>query len=111
MDIVRELLKEREKRIRIFKNYIEYVGIVKKIARDLLGDAKVYVFGSVVKGDYHPILSDIDVAVVTSCRDRKKHLELKAEVARLFGDIFEIHVLNENEWRFYKRFIDKFIEV
>ena len=111
MDIVRELLKEREKRIRIFKNYIEYVGIVKKIARDLLGDAKVYVFGSVVKGDYHPILSDIDVAVVTSCRDRKKHLELKAEVARLFGDNFEIHVLNENEWRFYKRFIDKFIEV
>ena len=111
MDIVKELLKEREERIRIFKNYMEYAKVVKKIAQELLGDAKVYVFGSVVKGDYHPILSDIDVAVVTSCRDRRKRLELKAKVARLFGDIFEIHVLNENEWRFYKRFIDEFVEV
>jgi len=111
MDIVRELLKEREERLKIFKNYREYVKIIRKIARELLGDVKVYVFGSVVRGDYHPILSDIDVAVVTSCQDRRKHLKLKAEVARLFGDIFEIHVLNENEWKFYKRFIDKFVEI
>ena len=111
MDIVRELLKEREKRLKIFENYKEYAKIVKKLAQEVLGEVKVYVFGSVVRGDYHPMLSDIDVAVVTSCQDRKKHLEFKAKVARLFEDVFEIHILNENEWRFYRRFIDEFVEI
>ncbi len=111
MDIVDELLREREKRLKIFRNYKDYAKIVKKIAEEILGDVKVYVFGSVVRGDYHPILSDIDIAIITNCSDIEKHLKLKAKVARLFEDIFEIHVLSEKEWKLYRRFIDKFIEI
>ena len=37
-------------------------------------------------------------------------MEFKAKVARVFEDVFEIHILNESEWRFYRRFIDEFVE-
>ena len=50
MDIVRELLKEREERLKIFENYKEYAKIIKKIAQEIFGEVKVYVFGSVVRG-------------------------------------------------------------
>lgn len=110
MDIVDELLKEREGRLKIFREYLKYAKRIKEVAQEMLGDAKVYVFGSVVRGDYHPMLSDIDVAVVTKCKDRRKHLEFKVRVARI-SDVFEIHVLSEKEWKFYKRFIDEFVEV
>ncbi len=46
MNIVKELLKEREIRESYFKNYLEYA------------------FGSVVNGNYHIMLSDIDIAII-----------------------------------------------
>ncbi len=108
--MIDELLKEKENRLKFFRDYLKYAKKIKEIAREMFGDVKVYVFGSAVRGDYHPMLSDIDVAVVTNCDDRRKHLEFKAKVARI-SDIFEIHVLSEREWKFYKRFIDEFVEV
>ena len=111
MDHAIKLLREREERKRYFDSYIEYVKKIKQIAESLLGDVEVYVFGSVVEGGYHPVLSDIDVAVITEDRDRKKHLELKVRVQREVGDVFEIHVVNAKEWAFYRRFIGKVVRI
>jgi len=111
MDIVIELIEERERRKRFFEDYLKYVREIKKIAEELLGDVEVYVFGSVISGDYHPVLSDIDVAVVVKEKDKEKHLEFKVRVDKMVGDVFEIHVLDEKEWKFYKGFIDEFVVV
>ena len=43
----------------------------------MLGDYRVYVFGSVVRGDYSPGLSDTDVAIVS---DEFENGEKKLEV-------------------------------
>ncbi|WP_456468738.1 nucleotidyltransferase domain-containing protein [Archaeoglobus sp.] len=45
--------------------------IIKGLAGRYFGSVKVYVFGFAVRGDYHVMLSDIDVAVVTGCEDRE----------------------------------------
>lgn len=111
MDIVIELIEERERRKRFFKNYLTYVREIKKIAEELFGDVEVYVFGSVISKDYHLILSDIDVAIVTKNKNKEKQLKLKVEVQRRFGDVFEVHVLNRKEWELYQKFIDRFVKV
>ena len=80
MDIVKRLIAEKQKRKKFFEDYTYYAKEIKKIARKYFSDAKVYVFGSVVDGSYHVMLSDIDVAVVTSNFDKRKALELKVEV-------------------------------
>jgi predicted nucleotidyltransferase len=111
MDIVTELLKEKEKRLEYFKRYAEYAKKIKLMAEEVFGKADAYVFGSTVRGDYHPILSDIDVAIVVEEKDRGRELELKVKVTRFFGDVFEIHVLDNKQWEFYKRFSDVWVEV
>ncbi len=52
------------------------------------------------------MLSNIDVAIVTSCKDRDRIYRFKTEVDEKFGDFFELHVVDERVWRFYRRFID-----
>ncbi|ADC64912.1 DNA polymerase beta domain protein region [Ferroglobus placidus DSM 10642] len=111
MDIVKKLLEEREKRRKIFENYICYAEEIKKIAKKYFGDARIYVFGSVVEKRYHVMLSDIDIAVVTSNFDKERALKLKVEIEKKFGEIFQIHVLSEREWKFYLNFVKKFVEV
>ena len=95
MDIVNELLKERRKREKIFKNYIKLVSKIKEIAKSYFGNVKVYVFGSAVRGGYNVMLSNIDVAIDTNCKDYVKIYSFKAEIFEKFGDVFEIHVIDE----------------
>jgi predicted nucleotidyltransferase len=111
MDIVDDLLKEKTEREKIFRNYIKFARKIKDVAKRYFGDVKVYVFGSVVRGNYHVMLSDIDVAIVTNCKDYKEIYSFKAEISEKFGDIFEIHIIDEGTWRFYEKFIDALIEI
>ncbi len=39
--------------------------MIKEEALKLLSNVKVYVFGSVVEGEAHPLLSDIDVIIIS----------------------------------------------
>ncbi|MCS7121542.1 MAG: nucleotidyltransferase domain-containing protein [Archaeoglobaceae archaeon] len=52
-------------RIEYFKNYRKYLQEISEILSNYLKKFEVYVFGSVVRGDYSPGLSDIDVAIVS----------------------------------------------
>lgn len=108
--VVERLIRERERRSEIFSNLDKHAKEVKKLAEKYFGNCKVYLFGSAVRRDYHVMLSDIDIAIVTDCIDRNRILRFKAEVSRKW-DIFELHVVNEDMWDFYRRFIDKFKEV
>ncbi|MFW6194351.1 MAG: nucleotidyltransferase domain-containing protein [Halobacteriota archaeon] len=60
-DIIAQTAEEERK---YFENYAEYAKLIKELAEDLLGNAEVYVFGSVVEGKSTPA-SDIDILIVS----------------------------------------------
>ena len=53
-----EVLEELGENGRIFHKFQKYAVNIKSILREYLSDFEVYVFGSVVRGDYSPGLSE-----------------------------------------------------
>ncbi len=68
------------RRKKYFENYMEYAGLIKELAGDLLGNAEVYVFGSVVEGTYIPA-SDIDILIVSENTPKRQ-----SERAKIVGN-------------------------
>ncbi|RLG69003.1 hypothetical protein DRN93_01345 [archaeon] len=101
------------KRLKYLQRYREVAEEVKKFLREEIGDLKLFVFGSVVRGDYRPF-SDIDILVVKDDVGREEMLKAIAEVRRRIGfDVpIEIHYATTNEFRnWYMRFIDVYEEI
>jgi len=110
-DIQREIAEEEKK---YFENYIYYAKKIKEISESILGEVKVYVFGSVVDGEYTPS-SDIDILIVSKNAPSRQY-----EKAKIVGEIlrkidifapFEIHIVTPREFKWYKKFIRKVIKV
>lgn len=102
-----ELPKERVERE---KKYFEDPG--KYLRKKLGNDVRIYIFGSIVRGDYIVGKSDIDVLVVSkNVPERvRRRSELVTEFLRAIRDLyapFEVHFAATPEqfegW--YKRFI------
>lgn len=86
------------------RNYREVAGKVKEVVKKFDPEARVFVFGSVVKGRY-TAASDIDVLVVTSKTEKK--YEMIVEVYKSVDAPVELHVTTQeklNNW--YMRFIE-----
>ena len=68
----------------------------------------VYVFGSIVRGDYKP-LSDIDIAIVLYKEvDEFSRAKFRGLVRNRIGRVhpFQIHILTKDEWgNWYMRFV------
>lgn len=99
-----------------FENFISYALKIKKVAIETFGDAKVFVFGSVVDGKA-TMASDIDLLIVSNrcpklITERAKKITeiLKKASIDLFAPL-EIHLINEREFEWYKKFIKKLLEV
>jgi len=99
-----------------FKNYLKYVKILKENAKKILKDKnlKVIVFGSVIEKDY-TLSSDIDILIISS-KIPKKGIKRAKILGRIYNSIdifspFEIHLINKEDWKVYKKFIKKFKEV
>lgn len=111
LEILNEIKKENEK---YFKNYKQYAKIAKRIAEKEIGKVKVFVFGSVVKKQHTPA-SDIDLLIVSEKvpEKMKARAEIVAKILRRIGLLspFEIHLINEREFKWYKKFIDKKIAI
>ncbi len=102
-----------ENRRKYFENLEFYLNIIKQRVKRRIPGAKLYLFGSTVEGKIHP-LSDIDIAIVSdSVPERVKDIaKFKLEILENFElSPFELHVLNEREWEFYRKFIKKFKEI
>ncbi len=97
---------------RYFQNYLKYCKEIKNLVLKYI-DAKIYVFGSVVKNEYSIGLSDIDVAIVSNkFNDRETKLKIYDLLFdKFFSTPFEFHLLTQKQWKFYKRFIEKYIEI
>ncbi len=91
----------------------EYLKETGEIVRRKVPNAEIYIYGSVIEGDYSVGLSDIDVAIVSDVfKNREKKLEIFGKLSRIFMDSpFEFHVLTREQWNFYKNFVKKFRKV
>jgi len=108
-----ELLKERVREERkYFEDPERYLKVLKEILKKELGDdVRVFLFGSVVRGDYVVGKSDIDVLVVSKNVPQRvyRRSELVTEFLRAIVDLyapFEIHFATPEQFEgWYKRFI------
>jgi len=86
------------------KNYKKIAIKVKEIIKMFDANAKVYVFGSVVKGRFTGA-SDIDILVVTEKIDVRH--EIIVEVYRQIKAPIELHVVTQKQFKnWYLRFIN-----
>ena len=107
VDILIERKREKEK---YFRNYLKYAKLIKKLALRELKEVKVYVFGSIVKGNFLPT-SDIDILIVSknTPKNVSERARIQAKILKKIGigSPFEIHLINEKEFEWYEKFIDK----
>ncbi len=106
-----------ERRKKYFEDWRRYAEELCAFARRWYGDAKIIVFGSVAKGAYNVLSSDIDVLVVTerAPSDVWEIVRFRVSVQDYFGDPtipFELHVVSPEQYEgWYKKFIDEYVEV
>ncbi len=104
------------RRAEIVRKWREYTAKVAEAARKVLPDSRVYVFGSVVKGEATGG-SDIDVLIVSKSMP-KSNLEragIKLRIEELAGlppyHPFELHLADEKEAEWYFRRVKELEEV
>ncbi len=86
------------------KNYREIAKKVENIVKCFDPEARIYVFGSVVRGNY-TAASDIDVLVITT-KINLKYEMMVAVYRELIDAPIELHVITPDLYdKWYKRFI------
>jgi len=108
------LIEDAEERKRFFEDFLRYVEKVKEVVRRRDPNAKIIVFGSVVRGDVRPD-SDIDLLIITDMAEKlDERIKLRMEIMRILGEgsPFEIHIITTEEYEnWYRRFIDHTLEL
>lgn len=108
MDLVDLLLEDKLENEKYYKDPIFFAKKIKSRAQELLGKVEVYLFGSIVRGDYTPS-SDIDILIVTETKvPPEERGKIRAEILKSVGFFspFEIHLITRpifENW--YKKFI------
>lgn len=93
----------KAKPLEVLRNYKVIVREVKEIIKEIDPEVQVYVFGSVVKGEYTTV-SDIDVLVVTKKIDMK--YDIMVNVYKRIDAPIELHVTSPEQFkRWYKKFL------
>lgn len=107
MDLIDLLLERKRENQKYFDEPLKYARIIKEEANKILGDVKVYIFGSIVKGNYS-VNSDIDLLVIAKEIRPEERGKIIASLLNSVGFFspFEIHLItNEVFENWYKRFI------
>jgi len=101
-----------EKERKYFENLPAYLKTLAKLIEETLGsEARILLFGSVVRGNFIPGKSDIDILVVSPNVPRQIHERSKivARYLKTIGDNFapfEIHFATPEEFKgWYQKFI------
>ena len=110
------LLVTQKRKEKYFKDWQRYGLEIKKYAQEILKDAKVYIFGSIIDGTYNPS-SDIDVLIVSKSlpKDEEKRREIKIKIKSKIDPFspFQLHLATPEEFEnWYLRFIkNNFVEI
>lgn len=97
-----DLLKKRaEERKHYLENLNTYLLVIKNFFKEKLGNAEIYLFGSVLRDDFGPN-SDIDILVISDNTPPESFERSKLIVAlkRIIGLVnpFEIHLITPEEY-------------
>jgi predicted nucleotidyltransferase len=110
IDILIEQAQEREK---YFQNYSFYTKEIKKVAEELLGKVKVFVFGSILRKK--EVARDIDILIISQkLKTTSQKSKILAKLWEKFGfnTPFEFHLINPDEYKnWYRYFIKEKIEI
>jgi predicted nucleotidyltransferase len=110
MDILVEEAQEKEK---YFQNYLFYAKEIKKVAEKLLGEVRVFVFGSILRK--REIARDIDILIISpKLKNTTQKSKILAKLWKKFGfsSPLEFHLINPEEYKnWYRYFIKKKNEI
>ncbi len=116
--LVDVLIEQKKKNQKYFVEYRNYALEIKQIVKRWLEDARLLVFGSVVKGSWLPNKSDIDILIISKrvSKSATWQSDLKVQVLQELGDItapFEFHFATPETYSgWYQKFIqDDYVEV
>jgi hypothetical protein len=108
------LIGKRKRDEKYFQNYLSYVKKIKRVANDVLGEVKIFVFGSLIRGEAEPG-SDIDILIISpKLKNFLKKSKIRTKILEEIGSIspFEIHLITPEEYQnWYKNFIKEKIEI
>ena len=109
-DLLIEKTKREEK---YFKNYLDYSKIIKKEVIKLLGEVKVYIFGSILKKDEIP--QDIDILIVSEkLAESGVRTKTQVKIRKKIGIFspFELHFATPEEYdNWWKYFLKEKLEI
>ncbi|MEM5776822.1 MAG: nucleotidyltransferase domain-containing protein [Candidatus Aenigmatarchaeota archaeon] len=92
------------------EKWVKFLPNIKKICLKELKQADFYIFGSFAEGKYLPS-SDIDVLIVSKNMPKKisERSKIKAKIWKNIGifNPFEFHLVNYEEFEWYKKFVKK----
>ncbi len=103
------------KRVEMVKNWREYAVRIAEAVRTILPGSRIYVFGSVVKGESTGG-SDVDILVFSESlpRNNLERAKIKVKIEELSNlppyHPFEIHLVNKEEGEWYFRRIKELVE-
>lgn len=110
--LVEVLVKRRKAQEKYFKNYLFFSKKIKKIAEKILGEAKVIIFGSILRNETP---RDIDILIVSpKFKDREMKYKIYSKILKEIGieNPFEFHFATEKEYReWYSHFLKEKIEI
>jgi predicted nucleotidyltransferase len=103
-----------ERRRWYFENIDEIVKMIKGVLDIFFDKYEIYLFGSVAENDY-TMASDIDILIVSDETPSKisERSKIIAEIYRVIGldAPVEIHLVDQRGFRWYKRFVKKYIKL
>ena len=103
-------IEEGRRALEAMRNYMDVAKRIKEIVNEMISNARVLVFGSVVKGKY-TAASDIDILIIANV-NKETADKLKARIYSEVDAPVEIHVITQEQYeKWYKRFIDNAVEV
>lgn len=107
------LIEKTQREEKYFKNYLKYGKIIKKEAENILGEARVFIFGSILKKD--ELAQDIDILIISSnLNEGRLKTKAQVELARKIGPFspFEFHFASPEEYnQWWKYFLKEKIEI
>lgn len=98
-----------------FLNIQSYAKDIKDMLQERFPDIRVLIFGSAIRGDYHPG-SDIDIIIISSQMPQELFAQgkIKLEIKERFPDSpFELHLITSEQFdSWYQKFLkNEYIEV
>ena len=122
MTLVDFLIEQKNRNQKYFLEYEKYASLIKHIASEVLrqkqSELRVLVFGSVVRGNWLPNKSDIDILIISEGVSLSAHWQsqVRQEIFEALNDAFapfQIHFATRERYKdWYANFIkDEYVEV